>query len=516
LESSDVDGGSSVAVLTYLRHILVSLDQPELIHMILQYLLAMPDTAKEITPHSPLSLKRRTSLMLLAQTENEDERLHPSLFSLVDLLFSSVRSKNPQTVVAAYKLITVILSKNHAYAVGTLLQITSPQSKEPPRTHGALNAEIEAYFALAEDIGGDAGVEEAYDTHLKDALKSLETHQCSAQILALNAPMLRPASDLEFSEPPKTHSLRMDDSLFGHVMTMLHTFLTNNVEANLGLTETLVTLASCPRLRLEGWLALEPAYYEFFEAMPDHQFGSTDPVLQALRAARRQPTWSSSHTPQLLRVLETLRNEVGLLRAHVPDFDQLVASRKQAFQVHDQISSALQNRPSPPPASATVQSTAGAEAGWKPQRPAAMPRRVLAETSVNASRGQSPQGGGPTLNPVPVKLSPSQGPTGRNASPTSTSRERSRVHASARETRRTSGILQDVVKEAGDAEGLKRMITIPVRGAEESDNADTGAESREASLSHVLTNVVVLQEFVLEMVAVMQVRASLFGEVTFV
>ena len=35
------------------------------------------------------------------------------------------------------------------------------------------------------------------------------------------------------------------------------------------------------------------------------------------------------------------------------------------------------------------------------------------------------------------------------------------------------------------------------------------------SLSHILTNIVVLQEFILELAAVMQVRASLFGEVKF-
>jgi len=35
------------------------------------------------------------------------------------------------------------------------------------------------------------------------------------------------------------------------------------------------------------------------------------------------------------------------------------------------------------------------------------------------------------------------------------------------------------------------------------------------SLSHVLTNIVILQEFILELAAVMQVRASLFGEVKF-
>jgi len=96
------------------------------------------------------------------------------------------------------------------------------------------------------------------------------------------------------------------------------------------------------------------------------------------------------------------------------------------------------------------------------------------------------------------------------------SRDRSQARSSTRETPRSSGILQDVVKGAGEAEVLKRQIKFPLRGSEESDYVGAGAESREASLSHVLTNVVVLQEFVLEMAAVMQVRASLFGEVKFV
>ena len=56
----------------------------------------------------------------------------------------------------------------------------------------------------------------------------------------------------------------------------------------------------------------------------------------------------------------------------------------------------------------------------------------------------------------------------------------------------------------------------------EDDDATTGAESekekddvREASLLHIITNVVILQEFVLELVALMQVRASLFSEIKF-
>jgi hypothetical protein len=57
---------------------------------------------------------------------------------------------------------------------------------------------------------------------------------------------------------------------------------------------------------------------------------------------------------------------------------------------------------------------------------------------------------------------------------------------------------------------------------EESEDVVSGAEEeagkddvREASVGHIITNVVILQEFVLELVALMQIRASLFSEVRF-
>jgi hypothetical protein len=50
---------------------------------------------------------------------------------------------------------------------------------------------------------------------------------------------------------------------------------------------------------------------------------------------------------------------------------------------------------------------------------------------------------------------------------------------------------------------------------EEHGGADDVDGGREASLGHIITNIVVLQEFVLELVAVMQVRASMFDEVKF-
>jgi hypothetical protein len=68
----------------------------------------------------------------------------------------------------------------------------------------------------------------------------------------------------------------------------------------------------------------------------------------------------------------------------------------------------------------------------------------------------------------------------------------------------------------GSEEGLEDRDR-KLMGAEEEEWEDEGEgeEERSVSVSHVLTNVVVLQEFLLELAALVQVRAGLFGEVRF-
>lgn len=66
-----------------------------------------------------------------------------------------------------------------------------------------------------------------------------------------------------------------------------------------------------------------------------------------------------------------------------------------------------------------------------------------------------------------------------------------------------------------------QVITFPKRHSstsaieddEDSDGEDEEkAPARTASLNHVLTNIVILQEFILELVAVLQVRAAVLGD----
>tara|TARA_R110002060_G_scaffold22290_3_gene30200 strand:+ start:568 stop:987 length:420 start_codon:yes stop_codon:yes gene_type:complete len=50
----------------------------------------------------------------------------------------------------------------------------------------------------------------------------------------------------------------------------------------------------------------------------------------------------------------------------------------------------------------------------------------------------------------------------------------------------------------------------------ENDGAEKEDEQKMVSVNHVLTNVIILQEFLLELAALVQVRAGLFGEVRYV
>ncbi|KAF2205284.1 hypothetical protein GQ43DRAFT_407850 [Delitschia confertaspora ATCC 74209] len=542
LESSDMDGGSSVAVLTYLRRILDALDHPELIHMILHYLLALPDWANgSHTPKSPVAAKRRMSLMLLNEPDNEDDRMNPSLFNLVDLVLSSTLSKNSQTVIAALKLITVILGKHHGYAIGTLVKIVDVHHKDLHRTVGALNAEMETYLGLALALAGETGADEAYENHLKDKLSILESHPCSLKMLGLPNCSLQTTSFFNAQGPRDVgpHYLILEDPLFKSLLDLLLTFMTNDVETNLALTEAIITLGACAQLRLEGWLCVDPSEYHFDENIDQEPEHFENENLRDMYKASRQPIWSSSAAPPLLACLQSLQAQVDALRTNIQDFDEHLLNRKQAFRIHQEITDAAKSTPSQPP-SIRPSSEAPPVRTWTPQ----IPKYVL-DSSATPSRTQSPRGrkegmdqrhlsNSSPASPAPSKLggqtlvsSPSRGMSPLPA-PQPAHRERTLmadVLTSLTEVASSEALKRRIkfrkCGESGEVEVITSNPPVPSKdNAEITSDADAerakGDNSREASLGHVLTNLTILQEFVLELVALLQVRATLFNEVRFV
>ncbi|KAF2751129.1 hypothetical protein M011DRAFT_463880 [Sporormia fimetaria CBS 119925] len=530
LESSDVDGGSSVAVLTYLRRILDILDHPELVHLILQYLLALSDldaTAPR-NPRSPAALQRRQSLMLLNTPDKDDDRMNPSLFNLVDLILGSTDSRDAQTVLAALKLATVIIGKHHGYAVGSLIKTMSVHQREPHRTIGALNTELETYLSLAIDLAGEEGVDEAYDSHLKDKLSLLESHPCSLRTITLPAMALHTTgfSDAEIgSQNVSPHYLLPEDPLLRSLLDLLLTFLTNDVETNLALTEAIITLGTCSQLRLEGWLAVDPTYYHFPNL--NAETNPSPEAHQGPHSASRHPTWDSTANPVLLTCLQSLQSQIAALRGDIQDFDEYIANRKHVFRTYEELSD-LQNRPSLQPKPwrpADIPS-----GSWTPQIPKHV--REGRGSSAVTSRAASPRGRkeGPLSKTSTPSASPAISGSTRNASPLAAPQSSSQTTGTA--------FLSDVLGNLSEAvpnPNLRRRIRFRrVAGArdvevllskyqpppkdeevEEGVEGEGGEDVREASVGHIVTNVVILQEFVLELVALMQIRASLFAEVRF-
>lgn len=645
LESSDVDGGSSVAVLTYLRRILEALDHPDMINLILHYLLALPDanaSAASITEPSVSAARKRKSLDLATMMAAKAESSYsPLLFNLVDLIHSCLKSQNRQTVCVTLQLLAAILKRHHRYAIVTLLHTEGVFGESTHRTRGAHEQEVEFLTTLAESVGGQENFDDLYDNVLKDTMARLEGHPCS---LKLVAPKINPHNH-KLPEIPDSlpgaprdvphHTISPDDRLLNSLFDTLESFFMNPVETNLCLTETIIDLAVCGYVGIEGWFLRHPNGYVYDSEDEASEIPSLDPEspnypemerLKAMSQCLRRPVWEASSLPRFLAILETLANEVTLYRGSIPRFEDLVQQRREAFQTADTI---VPNQPSPWRARAGSKTTTPAPEradsedmrSSSPARPGGLEgfaQRLLSELSSTPSRTGSPRGrkegyranstsggaGSSTPNSKPLPMTPKEfpfnydsparsgaaslspgfhDPSSRRASPvasqmaafaavdqsilarqvgppaheevasipleldrkpndgadgetqtgtasqdapTATTVE---ADAAATDEGATEGATEgaaDGVTEAaadGTSEALAESDTKAAeqeagQGQENESTATTAPRegepaSKTASVSHIITNVIIYQSFLLELASLVQVRASTFKEV---
>uniref|UniRef100_A0A0B7K4J1 Retinoic acid induced 16-like protein n=1 Tax=Bionectria ochroleuca TaxID=29856 RepID=A0A0B7K4J1_BIOOC len=280
LESSDIDGGSSVAVLTYLRRILEALDHPDMIHLILHYLLALPDTepAQDLSSSTTsISNARKRKSMDLAtmMASKSDSTVTPLLFNLVDLILACLRSRNRQTIHVTLQLVSAILKRHHRYAIITLLRTEILPGHTLQRTIGAHDQEVEYLVNLAGAIGGFDNFNDLYDDLLKDTKSRLESHSCSIPLMAPPVGKIKGREATFRNEHPgsprevREHTLRVDDPLLNAMLDLLESFFLNPVETNLSVTESLVDLGICGYMSVEGWLTRNPENYIYDEEEED-------------------------------------------------------------------------------------------------------------------------------------------------------------------------------------------------------------------------------------------------------
>lgn len=560
MESSDIDGGSAVAVLSYLRCILESIDHPELTHLILHYLFALPKGPPEdLSKARPTTLVRRRKSEILVNTlATGDEKPSPNLFTLVDLILTSLQSRNQQTVTATLRLISVILRNHHQRALSTLIKVQT-RNLSAKRTVGAHDRGLDYLLSLAEDLAPSDDLEMAYETHLQDAHSLLESHSCSVQLLAL--PSMETLTMQPTTKDPwgelhlvQAHTISPEDALLGTLLLLFTSFLHNDIETNLSLTQAFSTYASCGYTRLEGWLITNssntgktdcPSTRKPLSSDLDQETKLEDQNTsasdddgatnnRALDPRHEDPT--SELSSPVFSVFHSLLDQVEVFRRDILDFDTYLAERRHVFKVGEEIDSALAGNPIPSRKSEDSKRTSPTRA-----RDAApigsISQRLLSENiSAGASRSGSPRGrqrNDPPISTLVGRLShlqippspSSSNPASRAYSP-SPLRKDSFSSTPPRFTNAPIGpvdALRQKIKmiirplsQQDRSRGLGSSETSSVRSDSVGPASNTADEPKEISLSHLLTNVIILQEFILELAAIVQVRASLFDEVAFV
>ena len=532
LQSSDTDGGSSVAVLTYLTDMLQTLSYPELIRMILNYLLAVQEKAPTTRSPSPGVVRRKSMLEVTHAPKTEDDLMEPVLFDLVDLIQTGLSSRNQQTVFAALKLYVAISTRHRDFALGTLLKVQPDAEPQPSRTVGALNSEMESLLNLATLIGGAHRVDEAYAGACLDMQNLLERQSQQPDhiptILTLDSSTLVQQS----LHNGNRSLLNTHDACFSAMVSLMGSFLTNSVETNLALTEALISIGICRDIQLDGWLAILPSDYRFEnDSTAESMLG--DSVISAsmdeeekkgmasVLKAQRRPAWDTGLEPSLLSALRSVGKQVNFIRKSYAQFDLMLIKRKTILlglekSEEDPFESMSGHTPNP---SATPKQILHVRQGSMTSSRAASPAR-----SINAPRGralgdQSPK---PTNSRSPSVVSRPRNLISPQRATTSVFRPPPPEPMNS-PPRRNFSIDDTVSKPDNEAEILRQKIQFPLKDT--ASVAGTGGDNvesvvaedavRSVTLSHVLTNVVVLQNFIVELVALMQLRATLFEEVRF-
>lgn len=493
-----MDGGSSVAALTYLHRILDSLNNPDLVRITLDYLLAVPEEAQPKhpgTPKSPSALKRRKTLDSIIKLPDAAAQPSPALFSLVDLISTSLRSEYPQTVTATLKVASVLLRRHYFNTLSTLIRAFSTAS-HARRTIGGHNEEVDRLLVLASVIGDLVSSDRVYEEYRLDALGSLEGHPCSTALLSrgqLNLPRSPAVVQREKNlRKPFFHSINPEDAFLKSLVQLLRSFFANSVETNLSLTDTLIAIVSCGYVTLEGWLLVDPANYSYGDRGEENGPNKTRRMVQevskemseqgeehrvlALKHAQQKPSWSPEAVPPMMSTLHNLAEQTRKFKSDIPDFDAHLSRRKLLLRVGDQLEGL-------PPLSPLPRLSTQAN-GEDQDHVSSLQRAASASFDADQS-GAGPAGLAEDVLQRKITVEPV-----------------ATVMASGSP------------KDAAPKEVLwTEDPTTPTAG--ESSLA-TQSPPPSVTLNHLLTNTVILQEFILELAALIQVRASLFEDVAFV
>ncbi|KAI6109825.1 Retinoic acid induced 16-like protein-domain-containing protein [Pisolithus sp. B1] len=342
--------------------------------------------------------RHKSSAMMLLELEAPDSR-RPSeyltstgRFTLRDLLSLNLRSRNPLTVTAAMQLLRTLLSGccrvttsglllviSDANATSypepaTITPISSFQSSgedsdeetftypgaevdskptrllppchymQPDTTFTTHQREVDLYFRLVTRLNPSQS-EDAFSTgqdhYLRDAFASVQYHPCYFV-----------GVDEDFEERMKRrHHLNVNDPILSTVLECLRRFLANPPEVNISLTGVLAELAVCPDRSVAGWLTCATNDSPSTNSWDDSQLDTMrddqsidfhiDEILTTETNVLPVKRLDTHTLPVVYSILQGLVDQLERYRQLIDDFDKYLLERRQGLLFSENLTDAL-------------------------------------------------------------------------------------------------------------------------------------------------------------------------------
>lgn len=481
LESSDVEGGSTSAVILHLCSLLEAIEHSQLVNRMLSYLFAtksQPSSSRSQGSRHGMSMSRRKSVERLANLAQLTDNPSPDLFSLLDLLIFSLRSSRPETVSASLRLMTVLLRRNHPCVRNQLFSLERmPQQSRQNLNH--LNHTMMTLFDLASAISQVNSMDQSYQAALQDAQSGMERHSC------LLDESVRTSLDLGVWIVSK------DCKSMEQMRTLLSTWFSNDTLVNLELTGVFNNISFCEYVLMRSWLVPTEDPDETPAAKPVGVIAIIGQLVEQIKNWRSKfVEWDTFYSIQRVEIA----SENELLSLGQPKLPTSPEGSRPPTET------TTMSGPSLP--GGTGRSRVTSEAAPTSNRVA--PRMDNEDASIPAQSS-----GSGMLSPGADTVGPENVPLGGLSATLLETRIPVRTpinHSASRGTQ--------ILEAGGNAVSLddSSKTRSPDDAEDRTEVEDTG-DSPTATLRHLLTQAIILQEFILELAAVLQIRATLFDEV---
>ncbi|KAJ7046768.1 Retinoic acid induced 16-like protein-domain-containing protein [Mycena alexandri] len=394
-----------------------------------------------------------------------------------------------------------------------------PVFYQPETTYSTHEREMGLYLTLVSRVDpshNDDAFSTGYDHYLRDALFSIQ----SQSAFRLDTPE---AVDMESRQKLK-HRLNPNDSILSLVLESLRKFFSNTPEFNIALTGVLATLAMHPDRSLAGWLTFALSdpdeRAEVPEALDTEVDGDGDDRSIDFRIEEKLATdtnflpasrMDAASRPIVHTIFHGLVSQLERYRQLVDNFDKFLLERRQGLLFSENLTDALSLvldlseepthlPPAPEPAQAA--------------RPKAKPSASSFVTSFLTPKKNKPTKPSPQGEPsTPPRSGPNRsvsaspfGPHYQQTGSISVEPFVAPVPASGPWTpAKSSRWTADEEDVFGSVWSDKTHTTEP----ESIDDSPRPEKIANVTLSQLLDNVVILEESIKELVAIIHARRSL-------